>query len=91
MIHQLHPPSQVLERLHGILIPKRTGLLFRCEHKVPPDHLAVRRLAELLRRFAINVLGGDNQGALDAEDRIGSFIRVVAEVESTITTERSVR
>ena len=61
MIHQLHPPSQVLERLHGILIPEHTRLLFRCQHKVPPDHLAVHRLPELLRRFGIDILCGDNQ------------------------------
>lgn len=79
-IHNLHLPPQLVQRHLRVLRTQLARLLVRHKHKVIPEQGMPLRHVILLRDFRIGLADVNGQGILDAEDGIGGFIGVAAEV-----------
>ena len=80
MIQQLHMSPQGPQSLQRILVPQSLRLLLLHQHEIMFEHFA-----SFLH--AVSLGGGrvcgdeiDDEGLLDAEDRVGCFVGGVADV-----------
>jgi hypothetical protein len=80
MINQLNRPPKLLQRLQRILIPQLLRLLPSHKHKIMLQQLGP--LFNTILFCGSRVDGGEvhDEGLFDAEDGVGGFVGVVADV-----------
>lgn len=85
-IHNLHFPPQLVQRNLRVAIAQRTGLCLGDEDKVVGEQPCALGDVVFGGEVGVDFAEVDDEGVFDAEDGVGAFVGVVAEVEGSTNT-----